>query len=191
MLKKIIGLVFVLSLVGAGINQLRLVGNNKGYAPQQPIPFSHQKHAGLYSIPCLYCHVGADKSKHASVPPMNVCINCHLVVKTDSPHIQKLTDYYNRGEPIPWIKVHDLPDHVNFNHKRHVAKGVACETCHGDVKNMAVIRQENHMSMGWCLDCHRGKTSPAHLVKASEEMIKGTGVPHGGVAPQSCYTCHN
>lgn len=191
MLKKILGLVVVLFIVGSVINELRLIGNNKGYSPTQPIPFSHKIHAGQYNIPCLYCHVGADKSKHASVPPMNVCMNCHSVVKTDSPWIQKLHDYYKRGEPIPWIKVHDLPDFVHFNHKRHVLKGVACETCHGDVKNMAVIKQANHMSMGWCLDCHRGNTAPAHIARATAEMAQGTGIPVGGVAPQSCNTCHH
>src|SRR6476660_6218450 len=105
--------------------------SNQGYAPEQPIPFSHKLHAGDNKIPCLYCHSAAEKSRHASVPSMNVCMNCHSVVKTDSPLIQKVRQAYAEGKVIPWIRVHELPDYVYFPHKRHVAKGVACEVCHG------------------------------------------------------------
>jgi hypothetical protein len=188
----VLPVVVILLVVGGAVSTLYNVGRNIGYNPDQPIPFSHKKHAGQYNIPCMYCHVGVDKSKHATVPSLNVCMNCHAVVKPESPHIQKLKQYYNeKKEPIEWIKVHDLPDHVNFSHKRHIAKGVACETCHGNVAKMAIVQQAKPMSMGWCLDCHRGKTAPAHLARATEENANGSGVPKGGVAPTSCYTCHH
>lgn len=144
------------------------LGNSVGYAPAQPLPFSHKIHAGDNKIPCLYCHTGADKGRHAQVPPMNVCMNCHSVVKTDSPWIQKLKSQYEKGEPLEWIKVHDQPDFVFFNHRPHIAKGVACESCHGDVKNMDKVQQVESLNMGYCLDCHRAKG-----------------------APTDCYTCHN
>lgn len=144
------------------------LGNGVGYSPNQPIPFSHKIHAGDNHIPCLYCHVGADKGRHAQVPSMNVCMNCHSVVKPDSPWIQKLKDQYQKGQPIEWIKVHDEPDFVFFNHRPHIAKGIACETCHGDVKNMSKIQQVEPLNMGFCVTCHKAKG-----------------------APLDCYTCHN
>lgn len=192
-LKKIIPIIIVLLLIGGGVNALVGIEDNRGYAPDQPIPFSHKKHAGQFNIPCMYCHSGIEKSKHATVPSVNVCMNCHSVVKPDSPHIQKLKAYYNeKKEPIEWVKVHNLPDFVNFNHKRHIAKGVSCETCHGDVKKMDIVRQDKSLLMGWCMDCHRGKTAPPHLTaKATAEGNPATGVPPHGVAPTSCYTCHH
>lgn len=187
--KKLLPVIILLIVLGTGVNALMNVGENQGYAPEQPIPYSHKLHAGKLNIPCMYCHVGVEKSRHAIVPSMNICMNCHAVVKTDSPHIKKLTEYYKSNKPMPWIKVHDLPDFVNFNHKRHVTKGVACETCHGDIKKMEVVRQDKPLTMAWCLDCHRGNTTPAHLLNGPKSTDPG--VPHGGVAPTSCYTCHH
>ncbi|MGE4233434.1 MAG: cytochrome c3 family protein [Bacteriovoracia bacterium] len=183
--KLLLGILFAVVALGCVLYTLYRVGRNDGYSPDQPIPFSHKKHAGTYNIPCMYCHTSVEKSKHATVPPMNVCMNCHSVVKPDSPHIQKLKQLYlEKKEPFQWIKVHDLPDHVNFSHKRHIAKGVACETCHGDVKSMEKIKQAKPMTMGWCLDCHRGKTTPDYVY----DNLK---TPKGSqVAPTSCYTCH-
>jgi hypothetical protein len=189
--KKVIPVIILLLVLGAAVNAVVNIANNQGYAPDQPIPFSHKKHAGQYNIPCMYCHVGVEKSKHAVVPSMNICMNCHAIVKTDSPHIQKLTQYFKEGKEIPWVKVHDLPDFVEFNHKRHVTKGIACETCHGEVKKMAIVHQDQPMTMGWCLDCHRGVTTPAFLKEAAAKNPPAPGVPAGGVAPTSCYTCHH
>ncbi len=187
-LKKVIVLLVVLFVLGGVVNALRLVGRTDDYAPEQPIPFSHKLHAGQYQIPCMYCHSGAEKSHHATVPAMNVCMNCHSVVKPESPHIQKLKKLYNEEkQPFQWVKVHDLPDHVNFSHQRHVSKGVACETCHGDVKTMERIQQVQPMTMGWCLDCHRGITTPEYLLKDPEFQKRAE---HRNVAPTQCYTCH-
>ena len=149
-------------LLAYGVRSLVKIGDNTGYAPKQPIPFSHKLHAGDNQIPCQYCHVGVDKSKHAVVPPMNVCMNCHQVVKLDSPYIQKLREMYENGEAIEWIKVHDLPDHVRFTHERHIAAGLDCTQCHGDVGNMERVEQVETLQMGFCIDCHRKKDAPTH-----------------------------
>lgn len=144
------------------------IGYNQGYAPEQPIPFDHQLHAGTYKMDCLYCHANAEISRHASVPSLNICMNCHLTVGS-GPHIQKLRDAYNGNQPIEWVKVHMLPDFVHFNHKRHVQKGVSCQTCHGPVETMKKVKQHSDLSMGWCVTCHR---EPQHN------------------APLDCTTCH-
>lgn len=193
--KKILFCVSVLFIVSSGITALWYVGHNEGYAPTQPIPFSHRLHAGKYQIPCMYCHAGVEKSRHATVPAMNVCMNCHSVVKPESPHIQTLKKLYSeKKDPFRWIKVHDLPDHVYFSHKRHVTKGISCETCHGDVKRMDRITQEKPLTMGWCLDCHRGQTAPQQLYIAGQPIdhppLSGEKYKKA-VAPTSCYTCHH
>jgi hypothetical protein len=141
--------------------------SNVGYAPAQPIAFSHKLHAGTRKIPCLYCHSNAERSRHATVPSVNVCMNCHIVARADRPAIQMITSLYQQGQTIPWVRVHRLPDYVYFSHRWHVAKGFACQTCHGPVETMDVVRQEQTLKMGWCISCHRQN-------KASQE----------------CNTCH-
>ena len=145
--------------------------DDKGYAPLQPIAFSHQHHAGELKIDCAFCHFNAERGKHAGVPPMSVCLGCHGpdkgAVKNKSPQIAKLLDIADKGSytngdgvvheggMVHWNRVHKLPDHVYFSHQWHVKAGVACQTCHGAVEEMAVVRQHATLSMGWCLDCHR------------------------------------
>ena len=157
------------------------LGRQKGYQPVQPIFYSHEVHAGVNQISCLYCHGGAQDSKHASIPSVNVCMNCHMSVKeyTGEPilredgttvnaneEIQKLYKYagwnpdtktYDKpGKPIEWVKIHNLPDHVYFNHSQHVKVGqVACQTCHGEIQKMPEVHQFADLSMGWCINCHR------------------------------------
>lgn len=169
--KGLIGLGILFLVIGAGIYGLRTLGDNVGYSPVQPIPFSHKGHAGEFNIPCLYCHASATKSKHATVPAMNVCMNCHSVVAGESPHIQRLKEMVAKGEEIEWIRIHDLPDFVYFNHKRHIAAGISCETCHGPVQDMKRVKQVAPLTMGWCVECHR----------ANKE--KGAKV--------DCNVCHN
>ena len=166
----------------------RPTSQNVGYAPVQPIPFSHLMHAGTLKIDCRYCHTGAYKSIHAGIPSMNVCLNCHSVVLADkSPFIKKLREAYSEGRPIEWVRVYELPDHARFDHKRHVLKGVKCETCHGNVSQMAVIRQETPLTMGWCLGCHRGQTTPKEVMQA---IYPNQQNPQGPAAPFNCTTCH-
>jgi tellurite resistance protein TehA-like permease len=161
-------------LIGAGCDGSF---TNQGYAPEQPVAFSHAQHAGELKIGCLYCHFGAERSRHAGVPPVNVCMNCHAEVKKSSPEIQKLARATARGEPIAWVKVHRLPDHAYFSHARHVAGGVACQVCHGPVETMVRVRQAAPLTMGWCLDCHRGRGDFANAAAA-------------GPAGTDCSSCH-
>jgi len=126
-----------------------------GYAPDQPIPYSHRLHAGELGIDCRYCHTEVDKGPQATIPPTETCMNCHRQIKTDSPHIKKLHESFENDEPIEWVKVHNMPDYVYFDHSRHVNSGVSCVSCHGRIDQMEVVRQVEPLSMSWCLDCHR------------------------------------
>jgi len=154
--------------------------HNRGYQPDQPIAYSHALHAGVgegqLGIQCLYCHSNAEKSKHATVPPMDTCMGCHSVVRVDRPEIQKLTEYWKAGKPVEWVRIHSMPDHVYFNHSAHVAAGVACQTCHGPVQEMEKVYQWVDMSMGWCMTCHRSdeylKTPERQTVVGSADASK-------------------
>jgi len=162
--------------------RLNLPGIDRGYSPAQPIAFSHRLHSGEMEMRCLYCHSAADEGRHAGVPAASVCMNCHRFVPAAhlpeggaapdatvpvSPELQKLYSAVGfdpatkelgtveSSGPIEWIKVHDLPDFVSFDHSRHVNGGVACQVCHGPVETMDRITQVSDLSMGWCIDCHR------------------------------------
>jgi len=164
MAKKFLGAIVVLGLFGgigtlfwALSNNKVVIGYNKGYKPDQPINFPHDIHAGTYKIDCKYCHTGVEVSRHASVPSLNVCMNCHgpALVQKDSPELQKLRDAFNNNKAVAWQKVHLLPDHVRFNHAAHIKAGKDCTTCHGNVQEMAKIFQNASLAMGWCVNCHR------------------------------------
>jgi len=138
-----------------------------GYTPMQPVAYSHKFHAGNLGMVCRYCHFTVEKSAFAAIPPTEVCMNCHVRVKPQSPQLQVVRDSYARGEPIPWVKVHRLPDYVYFNHQAHVSAGVSCVSCHGRVDQMIEVKQVEPLSMAWCLDCHRNpapKLRPVELV---------------------------
>lgn len=128
---------------------------NVGYQPEQPIPFSHRLHAGELGLDCRYCHTQVDKAAHSNIPSTQTCMNCHSVIKKDSPHIKKLAESYENDEPIAWVRIHSLPDYAYFDHSRHVNSGISCVSCHGRVDQMEVVRQVEPLSMGWCLSCHR------------------------------------
>ncbi len=162
--------------------------SHQGYMPDQPIPFSHKLHAGELKMDCRYCHTNAYKSVHATVPPLSVCMNCHRVVKTDSPHIQKIKENFEKGIPIQWVRIHELPDHAHFNHLPHVKAGVRCQTCHGEIQTMDKVYQAEPLNMGWCKDCHEGQTTPMSVLRT---MYPGDEEPEGKpVAPLNCSTCH-
>lgn len=142
------------------------IGVQQGYAPTQPIPFSHKLHAGDHQIDCNYCHTGVRKSKNANIPSANICMNCHSEIKTESPLIKQIYEsidydpetktYGDNVKPIKWVRIHNLPDLAYFNHSQHVAVGgIECETCHGPVEEMEVVRQFSPLTMGWCVNCHR------------------------------------
>lgn len=131
-----------------------------GYVPDQPLPFSHKLHAGERQIACAYCHSGARRSPSAVVPGLDTCMGCHKVVATDREPIKQLQQKWQNKEPIAWIKVHDLPDHVRFTHKPHILANMSCESCHGDVKSMEKLGQWAPLQMGWCVSCHKERQAP-------------------------------
>lgn len=173
MSKRVLGTIGIVVILFLGHNIVKgaiSLGRSQGYQPQQPIKFSHALHAGQNGIDCKYCHSGAEKSKHAYIPSVTVCMNCHKYVqegpKYGPDEIAKIymasgwnmeeQAYSNDPKPIEWVKIHNLPDHVYFSHAQHVtAGGIECQTCHGNVEEMEVVAQFAPLSMGWCVNCHR------------------------------------
>ena len=136
------------------------LGRSQDYAPDQPIKFSHKVHAGENAIDCLYCHTTAEQSKSAGIPAMNLCMNCHVIIRegTNSGkfEIAKIINAVENNEPVEWMRLHNLPDHVFFSHAIHVGAGqLDCLQCHGTVEEMDIMKQTADLSMGWCVDCHR------------------------------------
>lgn len=154
------------------------VGDQTGYAPVQPIDFSHKVHAKDNAIPCEYCHSGARKGAVAGVPPANVCLNCHTQVLPNRPEVKKIHAAAQSGKPIEWVRIHRVPDFVRFDHSAHVSKGVECQACHGPVQEMARVEQSAHLSMGWCVGCHR---------QYAKQPPEGVGKVN---PPTECSTCH-
>lgn len=132
-----------------------------GYQPQQPIPFDHSIHAGQLGMDCRYCHSFVENSKHSNVPVAEMCWNCHKTIRTNSDKLVKLREAVDTtyegytGERLKWVQIHETPDYAYFDHSVHVNRGVSCLECHGKVNEMKVVRQEESLSMGFCLDCHR------------------------------------
>lgn len=126
-----------------------------GYQPTQPVPYSHEIHAGKLGIDCRYCHTGVEVGAHALVPPTQTCMGCHTNILPESEKLVKVRESASTGKPIEWFKIHDLPDYAYFNHSAHVRRGVGCVSCHGRVDKMEVVYQSEPLSMSWCLDCHR------------------------------------
>ena len=126
-------------------------------APEQPLPFSHKTHAGAMQLPCKMCHTNPDPGETVGIPPAATCMQCHSSIKTDSPAIQKLTAYANNKRPIPWVRIYEVPDFVNFSHRTHMKAGNKCEDCHGKVAESDQLAREGNVSMGGCMDCHKTK----------------------------------
>ncbi len=182
------GLIGLGLMSGIGAWQLSRIGIHQGYAPAQPIAFPHKVHAGDNKIACLYCHYAARTSRHAGIPPASVCMNCHLMLEKQTAAIEKLKEAVQQQRPIVWVKVHNLPDFVYFNHSQHVLSGVACQRCHGPVETMERIEQVAPLTMGWCLQCHRehagiptGEFQRASLSLAHKQKP---------VAGLDCASCH-
>lgn len=152
--------------------QRKSFGYNKGYSPEQPIAFSHELHVGTHQIQCQYCHSQVERSKSSNIPSLSTCMNCHQQVsgRNNPDGVKKLREAYADGKSIEWVKIHMLPDHVQFNHSAHVQKGVSCQTCHGEIEKMAKVYQYSDLSMGWCINCHRQPDNNA---------------------PLNCTTCHH
>ena len=158
----LVALVVLIVIVVGGVALVSASGANA--APQQPIAFNHQAMVQV-GIPCLFCHTEATKSPVAGMPSVARCMGCHDVIATDNPEIQKVAEYWKRGEPIPWVRVNQLPRFVYFSHEVHVVVGnLNCEQCHGDVGHMTVDRPVVTMNMGWCLSCHEKQPNAKQLM---------------------------
>ena len=200
--KALIGIVaaVVTAVVTKGsIDALYEIGVQQGYAPTQPIKYSHKVHAGDYKIDCNYCHTGVRKSKNANIPSPNICMNCHSSINkgatTGTEEIDKIYAAVENNTPIEWVRVHNLPDLAYFNHSQHVEVGkVECQTCHGPIEEMDVVKQYANLTMGWCVNCHRdtplntkGNAYYDKLVAIHEGKGEFTVAENGGL---DCAKCH-
>jgi hypothetical protein len=174
-----------------------------GYMPNQPIAFSHALHVNQLGMDCRYCHSHVEISGHSNIPTTQTCMNCHSQVKKDSPKLAVLRDSWEKGTPIPWVKIHQAPDYVYFNHAVHVTRGVSCVSCHGNINKMEVVWHDQPMSMGWCLECHR---NPEYHLRPRSEVTNLDWTPPAGTSqqeiglqikqasniqpPQNCSGCH-
>lgn len=172
-----------------------------GYSPVQPVPYSHELHAGQLGIDCRYCHTTVETAADAAIPPTAACMNCHANVAPASPKLLAVRESAASGRPIPWVRVHDLPDYVYFNHSAHVTRGVSCVSCHGRIDKMEQVYQVKRLSMGWCLECHR---DPAPNLRPPELVTRLDWVPPEDAAvvgrrvqqrfkidpSTDCSTCH-
>jgi hypothetical protein len=172
-----------------------------GVARDQPVPFSHQHHVGGLGLDCRYCHTAVETSAVAGVPPTKTCMNCHSQIWGDSPTLEPVRESFRSDKSIPWVRVHDLPDFVYFNHSAHVNQGVGCSTCHGRVDRMPLTHQQASLQMEWCLECHR---NPERYVRPKAEVYNPAWeaprdqleqgrklVLEYGLKPRtSCSTCH-
>lgn len=206
----VLGVALLFGIMGLSdslTSYMQLPGSNKGYEPEQPISYSHRLHAGELKIDCLYCHFGAEKTKTAGVPPVNVCMNCHSFVTAPynvirqedkdateegrkpkpitSTELAKLYEYWHDSthtdlgtdKTVSWTRVHTLPDFVYFNHSAHINANIDCQKCHGEVQTMERVRQVEDLSMGWCVNCHR-------------DYEKETSAGRRLTPPTDCVGCH-
>ncbi len=170
--------------VGAPLSLVLVVGGfwyygspkytDVGYMPRQPIPYSHRLHVGQLGLDCRYCHASVEVSPVANIPPSQVCMNCHKLIQRESPKLEPLRESLGTGMPIPWIRVHNLPDYAYFDHRPHLRAGVGCVECHGRVDQMEEVVQVEPLSMSWCLDCHR---NPAPHLRPPEEITNLRWIP--------------
>jgi hypothetical protein len=142
----------------------------------QPVPFSHNHHFAGLGISCLYCHTSVEKAASAGIPPTSTCMNCHKEIWTNAELLEPVRASFRTGVPIEWERVHDLPDYVYFNHSVHVAKGIGCQSCHGQVDEMPLVYQDGSLTMKWCLDCHR---EPEKFVRPTSEIYNFDWPPAG------------
>jgi len=208
---SLIGVVVVLRIT---FDALMGIGVTTNYQPAQPIEFSHKVHAGMNGIDCNYCHSSARSSKHSGIPSANVCMNCHTYISegtlTGTKEIAKIYDAVGfdsntrtyiedyEEKPIEWIRIHNLPDHVYFNHSQHVTVGgIECQECHGPIEEMDVVYQHADLTMGWCVDCHRTAEVKmednlyySKLHEELKEKYKGEKITVDKMGGLECAKCH-
>ncbi|MDH5753376.1 MAG: cytochrome c family protein [Deltaproteobacteria bacterium] len=174
---------------------------------EQPILFSHRIHAGQDKIDCQYCHIYARRSQSSGVPPVAICQGCHKLIATNLAEVQKMLKYWEEQKPIPWVKIHDVPDFVRFTHEKHVGannevypEGIPCQDCHGPIETMDVVVKQNPAfgQMGWCLECHitipgtqeRKRAIAATLTSLEVKNYKHPSGDYGRPILSDCLTCH-
>lgn len=191
---------YVAMLVAYGASPKTL---DMGYAPDQPVPYSHALHVGQLGMDCRYCHTSVDQAAGANIPPTATCMNCHTKLLNQSPLLAPVRESAQTGKPVPWVRVHDLPNYAYFNHSAHVTRGIGCVSCHGRIDTMEVVQQVAPLSMAWCVDCHR---HPEKHLRPPEEATNMTWSPPDGQTPfdyghafaaenkinppTDCSTCH-
>src|SRR3954471_5402254 len=161
-LQIVVYLVVLGSIATAGVTYYMTPKYTRvGYAPVQPVPFSHAQHVQEVGLDCRYCHSNVDKSAHSNIPTAQTCLNCHKQIKANSPLLAPVREAYDvekgvdTGKPVPWVWIHKTPDFAFFNHSIHVNRGVSCVECHGKINEMDTVRHEQPLSMAFCIECHR------------------------------------
>jgi hypothetical protein len=203
-LKVLVGLLLLGAAVTMGVTYYATPKYTRvGYQPTQPVAFSHQLHAEQLGMDCRYCHTHVDESSHSNVPTTETCMSCHSQIRSNDALLAEVRQSYESGEPIPWVRIHAVPDYVYFNHAAHVNRGVSCVDCHGRVDQMEVVWHDQPLSMAWCLECHR---EPEEFIRpldkvyeldwqfASAEDQRAWGTEHVEKwkvnPPESCSGCH-
>ena len=173
--------------LGVALNSLQRSPwvTKQGQRPDQPVPFSHKHHVEGLGLQCQYCHTSVEKSSYAGIPPTKTCMNCHSQIWTDAQLLAPVRQSWASGASIHWIKVHDLPDYVYFNHEIHVNKGIGCASCHGRVDEMPLMYQQNTLQMEWCLNCHR---NPGVNLRPTSEIYNMAWAGPSGEKPVWCTT---
>jgi len=176
---SIFGAVFLIAALGWGLDQL----NRSSYmtrameAREQPVPFSHKHHVGQLGIDCRYCHTSVEQTAYAGIPPTKTCMNCHSQIWTNADMLEPVRASFRTDQSIRWVKVHDLPDFVYFNHSIHVQKGIGCASCHGRVDHMNLTWQQNSLQMEWCINCHR---NPEQYIRPKDQVFNMEWTPPNG-----------
>ncbi len=171
--------------LGVALNSLQRSPwvTKQGQRPDQPVPFSHKHHVEGLGLQCQYCHTSVEKSSYAGIPPTKTCMNCHSQIWTDAQLLAPVRESWASGASIHWIKVHDLPDYVYFNHEIHVNKGIGCASCHGRVDEMPLMYEQNTLQMEWCLNCHR---NPGVNLRPTSEIYNMAWAGPSGEKPVWC-----
>ncbi|HEX4155823.1 MAG TPA: cytochrome c3 family protein [Acidobacteriaceae bacterium] len=177
----------IVIVLGVTLNELQRSPwvTRQGQRPDQPVPFSHEHHVQGLGLQCQYCHTSVEDSSYAGIPPTKTCMNCHSEIWTDAQLLEPVRQSWATGESIQWIRVHDLPDYVYFNHEIHVNKGIGCASCHGRVDEMPLMYEENSLQMEWCLNCHR---NPAVNLRPTSEIYNMAWAGPSGSKPVWCTT---
>jgi hypothetical protein len=201
-----VSIVGLLLLVG-GLIGLTMVFGRSSYVTraqeyvEQPVQFSHLHHVGDDGIDCRYCHTSVETSAFAGIPPTKTCMNCHSQIWSTAPILEPIRASFREDRPLRWVRVHDLPDFVYFNHSVHIKKGMGCETCHGRIDQMPLTLQQNSLQMEWCIECHRAPEQNVRPRSAVFTMGYRPPVPQSELGPKlvkeygiqsltACSTCH-